>query len=70
MKKKKEIFQLGNAGICSKCYTHPCKCDRLEEKVTSLIKEMREECLVDFMRASDKDKVIKRITEFIRTQIK
>jgi len=56
------------AGICNKCYQHPCKCDRLEEKVKNLIKEMREESLVDFMRASDKEIVIRKLITFIRIQ--
>ena len=56
------------SGICENCYKHPCKCDRLEEKVENLIKEMREESLVDFMRASDRKMVIKRLVEFIRSQ--
>jgi len=44
--------------------------DRIEEKVRNLVQEMRDECLVDFVRASDRELVVSRLLEFIRTQIR
>lgn len=45
------------------------KIERLEEKIRNIIQEMRDESLVDFMRASDREKVVKRLKEFIESQI-
>lgn len=40
----------------------------LKQKVRSLVERMREDSLVDFMRASDREMVIKEITEFVLLQ--
>lgn len=43
--------------------------DRLKEKIKNIIEELREESLVDFMRASDRERVVNRLHEFIESQI-